>query len=92
MTNATNTTTIQAAMSDLYRAMADVSTTGSKSDPVFQPSCRADLRICIDRLYAALETPLDDGAPRFAQLKFRTLAGSATQHGEALLAWSEAKG
>jgi hypothetical protein len=84
----TNAAKIQTAMSDLYGAMSDVSTTGVKSDPVLQPSCRAALRICIDRLYAALETPLDDGAQPGPQLRFRTMAGASASHAETLLAWS----
>lgn len=88
----TNAMTIQAAMSNLYRAMGDATDTGLHADPVLQPSVRAALRICTDRLYAALETPLDDGDKPAAQLKFRTMAGAAAHHAETLLAWSEAKG
>lgn len=92
MTTGTNATTIQTALSNLYRAMSDAADTGVRSDPVFQPGVRAALRVYTDRLYAALETPLDDGDKPAAQLKFRTMAGAAASHAETLLAWSESKG
>jgi hypothetical protein len=92
MTTGTNATKIQTALSNLYRAMSDAADTGVRSDPVFQPGVRAALRIYVDRLYAALETPLDGSAGTAAQLRFRTMAGAAAHHAETLLAWSEAKG
>lgn len=79
---------IRAALSNLYAAVADVVTTGVKSDPVLQPSCRAALRIYLDRLYAALDSEPVDPANVAADLRFRTLAGAAASHAEAILSAS----
>lgn len=87
----TNATKIQTAMSNVYKAMSEATDTWRCDDEVLEPIARAALRINIDRLYATLELPLDDGERPFAQLQFRTLASSATIHAEALLAWREAK-
>jgi hypothetical protein len=87
----TNAAKIQSAMSNLYKAMSEATDAWRCDDEVLAPIARSALRIYIDRLYAALDTPLDDGEKPSAQLKFRTMAGAAASHAETLLAWSEAK-
>jgi hypothetical protein len=84
--NLTNQNKVIRALSNLYAALADVVTTGVKSDPVLQPSCRAALQICLDRLYAALDSEPVDPANVAADLRFRTLALEAASHAEAILA------
>lgn len=74
--------TILIAMSDLYTAAGRYPTVAS--DPSLAPVARATLRATIDRLYVALESPVDRSNAG-DNLRLRVLAGSAATHGEALL-------
>lgn len=72
-------------LSRLYGALSSLTSYGVAGDPALEPSCRAALRICVDRLYSALNCgpfdPLDPDADR----RFRILAGEAALHAEAVL-------
>ena len=75
-------------LSRLYGALSNLTSYGVAGDPALEPSCRAALRICVDRLYSALNCgpfdPLDPDADR----RFRLLAGEAALHAEAILSAS----
>lgn len=85
-----NDKAILAALSDLYNALSNATSTGLHSDPVLQPSVRAALRICLDRLYATLEVRIDGVHPS-REFRFRTMASAASQHGEVVLTWLDQK-
>lgn len=85
-----NDKAILAALSDLYSALTDATSVGSKSDPVFAPSVKKNLRICLDRLYATLEVRIDGVHPA-KEFRFRAMASAASQHGEVVLTWLEQK-